>query len=515
MILYYVASQYQLLQALVHKNKYHKDCDAVLTGRAIGLSLINKIKQLNYFVDIIEFPYIRFIDDYKKRIEKEYLPLLPCAFEKMDKVYLMASQDAFTFYFLDKHIHFSTFEEASGIFTHCDALRNNIRLINVEQDEMLNTHGIYDATNPLIDNIYCDFNSQVEGFFFDKAIDFNIMRELQSLNDIRNDIINLFVSDIDSFPKSEDNSCFLLTQHFANLNIMSWKEQEEIYKVFCDYFLYDYNKIIIKPHPSDNMYYDLLLPNAAMIKEKFPSEFLPFIYSDSPVCVSAVSSTSINLLSPYFNQSICLDNFFERHFHITHKYYTAIIAIKELLENGCTLHTYAADCTLLNALIKKYINYNAECVMHYNIKELESLDSNSIVFIDDIKALPDDLIALSEDICRIADSSNSKLWLFINSAKQYIFYNYNYKNLWTNISPIEIAKKSNANVEIDTIYLYTKGEREKMNVLNKELPNSDAEICASEFQGDKLQIKVLEGILAATEERLRFYIEKADEKEGK
>ena len=45
--------------------------------------------------------------------------------------------------------------------------------------------------------------------------------------------------------------------------------------MFVDYFLPGKN-LVIKPHPDDLMYYSQIFPDAQIIREKFPSEFIPF-----------------------------------------------------------------------------------------------------------------------------------------------------------------------------------------------------------------------------------------------
>ena len=70
----------------------------------------------------------------------------------------------------------------------------------------------------------------------------------------------------------------------------------------------------------------------------------------------------------------------------------------------------------------------------------------------------------------------------------------------------------------EMIYLYLKGERAYMYEIKRELPHVGMSVAAENFDGDKMQIKLLEGMLEATEKRLLYYIGREKElleKEGR
>ena len=96
------------------------------------------------------------------------------------------------------------------------------------------------------------------------------------------------------------NSCLLLTQHFANLNIISWSQQKEIYSIIIDYFTDNNTQLIIKTHPADVMDYENIFKKALIIRDSLPSELLPFLFKVLPNSIITVSSTAINLIGEFF-----------------------------------------------------------------------------------------------------------------------------------------------------------------------------------------------------------------------
>ena len=67
-------------------------------------------------------------------------------------------------------------------------------------------------------------------------------------------------------------------------------------------------------------------------------------------------------------------------------------------------------------------------------------------------------------------------------------------------------------MDSEMIYLFYKGEI-NMETIKYSLKNTGIDVAISEFKGDKLKIKVLEGLLKATEQRLMYYINAEKERE--
>ena len=75
-----------------------------------------------------------------------------------------------------------------------------------------------------------------------------------------------------------------MTQHFANLNMMSEEEQIRSYKLLRVNVLQDV-PLIIKKHPDDFLNYRKIFPDAECIKEIFPAELLPYVFWHKPTSI--------------------------------------------------------------------------------------------------------------------------------------------------------------------------------------------------------------------------------------
>ena len=91
----------------------------------------------------------------------------------------------------------------------------------------------------------------------------------------------------------------LLTQHFANLNMMSEEEQIRSYKLLRVNVLQDV-PLIIKKHPDDFLNYRKIFPDAECIKEIFPAELLPYVFWHKPTSIYTFDSTSCENLGNHF-----------------------------------------------------------------------------------------------------------------------------------------------------------------------------------------------------------------------
>ena len=123
--------------------------------------------------------------------------------------------------------------------------------------------------------------------------------------------------------------------------------------------------------------------------------------------------------------------------------------------------------------------------------------------------------------------SSDDIVLFINSNRQYCFYGYKYRFLWENIEPVSIyVKRIEAESVVsfggptiienteEVIYFYSKMEKLRMESIKRILPNVGITITTEKYDGDKKKIKLLEGMLEATEKRLLYYIEKEENEEA-
>lgn len=92
-----------------------------------------------------------------------------------------------------------------------------------------------------------------------------------------------------------NNATLIITQpFFADAIVKTREEQLEIYKDIIDKYGFN-DKIIIKPHPRDDINYEKIIPKSNVIEEIFPIEILNFTNIKFNKVIT-VSSTSVNLI---------------------------------------------------------------------------------------------------------------------------------------------------------------------------------------------------------------------------
>jgi hypothetical protein len=312
---------------------------------------------------------------------------------------------------------------------------------------------------------------------------------------------------IDQKIQIDENSTILLTQHFSNSGIMSFEEHKKIYQLVVDYFVPEAG-LVIKPHPDDLMFYDGLFPQATVIKKKFPSELIPFVFTKKPQTVMTITSTSINNLMGHFEKCINFSTDFERYFTITHQYYCAVKIISELIEDY-GIYEMNSEKLLLENLSN--ISGNQFGKRINSVKNISQIPDKSIVIIDDFnrESLPG-----TKEICNFLKSVDSEsIIIFMNSNKEFLFYDYPNKEIFENIVPVEILHNSTVDEtdqNSETFFVYSK-RKDTRNMINKQtfektLRSSQEIIKVEAMSEEQLRIKILEGILEATEKRLEHYI---------
>lgn len=418
-----------------------------------------------------------------------------------DEINVGACHYAFGAYLVNEKIPFIFWEDGSGcMFNNKESVKCADRSANGEEKvKWCDKMGLYDGNNPCIIKRIGNLNVAKNCPIPENAKHFDVIEEYLNLPiDVRKEIRSFF-TDVEDIELPESSILFL-TQHLASLKIMSMEDQILIYQIVVDYFFENEN-IVFKPHPSDILYYGLLFPESEIIREKFPSEFLPEIFINKPKTIATLSSTSIDNLTAYFDDCFSLGNRFVQDFKYIHRYYAAV-HLTEYFESVSGIKFIGAMKSVINNMLYKNKNISqngTEVHIVDDIKEQEKFTRESI-------------IDLLENI------SESSAVIFINSRQDFCFYDIKHKSLWEHIVPICINKRQcsdeefYADTEEEVIYFYSKNERmiklaEDFNY-NKKLEHTGLEVFVETLTPEQKRIKVLEGILAATEERLLYYIEK-------
>lgn len=499
MILYQVISSYQLLCAITHKSTAHKDDECVLI---ISTWLVDKFphyKDLNKFFKkvIVMDAQMRISDKYHEE-NKDYCEKLLSdngfSIDDFSEIHAMGYHYNFGAYLSHNNIKHNFWEDATGLLSSPEILININRNGFPKIAEFCEAEHLYDGTAKGIDKIYCNLRAQKKGFNVENAVDFDVVKEYMTLNEGLRAEILAFFGDVKKMSINE-NAVLILTQQFFSLLVMSFEEQALIYQLFADYF-FENEDLVFKTHPDDYMFYGLLFPEATVIKKKFPAEFLPALFTNKPKKIATISSTAINNLKWYFDESFSLGPRFEHEFKSTHRYKVAY----EIKNSICPEHKLCS------------IGVNENYKDAFKVSENPGADSRFYV-ID--KLSTQDKYKFG-DIIRLLKASDEKdVFVFINSNGDYCFYDTENKSVWKNLTPLTISKRKLRDEEFyedeeqETIYVYTKNKRIADEVRNfkfsKQLSYTGLEISVSPLSAADNKIALLEALLSAAEKRLLAY----------
>lgn len=514
MVLYHVISSYHLLNAMVHSS-LHKEESTIIVSEWL-VEKFPQIKKLEYFFDEIIIMDANYCFLHTDSETNEYVTSIVMNRYNFSKIYVWGAHFTFGFFLAKNNIPYIYCEDAAGLMSRpqiVEAIDKNDPLKG-RYYNILKDLGLYNAEKKYIQKIVCNVSAQETTFgLSEKIINFNVIRELKNLNENqRKQIITFFLVDQNKIAVDKD-AVVLLTQHFVNLKVLSFEQQVLIYQIFVDYFLKE-RALLIKTHPDDLMYYKQIFPEAQVIHEKFPSEFIPFVFDNEPNCVATISSTAIYNLRELYCNNIELDTRFENMFEMTHRYYTAVKIAEELdLDIIC----YGANENLVNSLCN-ILKGNRPGVFN----ELNSTNKPSLLLIDNITGEGEEGRVKIQRLIQELDINSTAF--FVNSKDDYCWYDYKLRYLWENIIPIVLKKRVlekisedfYTSLEDEVVYIYSKNkellEMAKNINIDKELPHVGISIVNDRLTSDQEKIKMLEGILAATEKRLLYYIKKEGEK---
>ncbi|WP_312472100.1 polysialyltransferase family glycosyltransferase [Neobacillus sp.] len=453
MILYHVVTTYQLLRCIIYKELFHKEQACYILLSDFIKEKYPQYKQMegHFFEKLFVFNSNEFFNDTennminnKHELVGKYLNENNIDLQAFSEIIVGSPNGYFGNYLLENEVYFTFLEET------------------------------------------CELMSRSDSSFIDKILVF---------------------FGIDQKIQMDENSTILLTQHFSNLGIMSFEEHKKIYQLVVDYFVPE-TRLVIKPHPDDLMFYEGLFPQATVLKKNFPTELIPFVFTEKPQTVMTITSTSITNLMSYFENCIRFSTDFERYFNNTHQYYCAVKIISELIEDY-QIYEMNSDKLLLENLLNISGNQFGRSIVSVN--NLSQIPDKSIVIMDDFNHDP---LPKTKEIGNFLKSvDRDSIIIFINSNKEFLFYDYPNKELLESIVPVEILHNSTVDETAQystTFFVYSK-RKDIRNMINKQTfektLNSSQEIIKVEAMSEEqLRIKILEGILEATEKRLEHYI---------
>lgn len=526
MILYHAISTYQLLEMIIYRMQHSEKENSVLM---ITDTLRDKFpiieKYGKYFSDVwvydinLAFPPKISFQNVIANYFDAYFASHEVAITDFEEINLACGHYYFGHYLVDKNIPFVYFEDAAGMLSRPDILVNIEERTRPYKCTMNIKKGLYDGTALCITSVVCNVEAQEEGVLenYDNIIDFNVIKQLIELDqETQDDILDIFIEKM-TIPVN-DIDAVVLTQHFANLNILPFEGQKEIYKLFADYF-YQGKKVLLKPHPDDVMYYEKIWNNASIIKERFPSEFLPILLEGGKPEISTISSTAIKNYYGCDYDVFELTTDFEKSYQAINRYYIALELTKAL---GCnSLEVFGCDKKMLKGLIDR----------NSSVSSLDMCDEGEVVFVDDffdLRFSDYGEVSYNEELLtgiqsRLAEEN--KIFVFLNSKECYTYFHQD-EAVLEKIVPVKLTfsgeeqhwslAPSDRN-ETQYFYVYAKDGaiRNKVRSFNmsKKLNNAKQDIKVgnlSDFERDIYEAKI-----RALEERLKYYINLENARNGK
>ncbi len=512
MLLFHAVSAYQLLMLTEYKIKYFTQDEAVLL---LPDSLIQKFPQYDnlrkYFKDILLYEISK-PKDRNISIKEATRGYFDAVFKQrgydiagFEEIFVGCAHYYFGIYLASNDIPFVFFEDASGMLSRPEILIEMEEKYPIKREYNMQ-YGLYDGTCPCIRKVVCNKNAQCKEV--GDVEHFDVVEELLVLSETDREWIKKFFTDIDVL-EIKQNAVLFLTQHFANLQILSFEQQILIYQTVFDYF-FEGREVVIKPHPNDIMYYGKLFPQYKIIREVFPSEFLPIMFTNKPDVIATISSTAINNLYRYFPKSFCLGTRYEKDFIYTHRYFTAISLIQQMKFSKGQICEIGTNEKMFGAFLNM--------ISEETVADLTNAGNAHCYIVDDIECSNKE--TRESIIDRMEQLEEQSAMIFINSRMDYCFYDFFHKALWNHIVPVCIKKEKlrneefYADVDQEIIYVYSKSREIRDMAENyrmkKNLSNMGMDIEVTPLSLEEQRIKVLEGQLEATEKRLLYYIQIVD-----
>lgn len=511
--LYHVTTVYHFICAvsdIAKKNMVGK-CDIILAPwLEAKLSICDEFNVFfnnKYFYEAV----ISLKENYEEELIKsnidKFLENNSIDLDEYDEIIVGGTQYNFGLYLHIINKKFIMFEESCGTISRPNLIYDIDKNIDKARSNLALQYGMYDGSSPYITKIYCDIDNQPEQLENEKFEDFKVIKNLELLSKEEMESL-LLIFGLNNKINNEKDTVLVLTQQFTNLLLLDFKSQILIYQLFADLFIKNKN-ILIKTHPDDMCYYSQIIDNAKIIKEKFPCELIPFVFSNRPDIIATISSTGILPLKSLFNNVIELDYDFLKDYKNSLKYLSLakLLGILKCSKIKCV----GINRKMFNLICQFNTNMISNNEFYENVEVLDNVSSQDILIID--KSLN-----ISKDIKFL---SKAKCIFFINEEDE-LFYKLSTENL-ANIYVLKISKnqekEEDCYVDLDDEFYYCYTNNKEIsnfmkNAKQKEkLKNTGISFTLEGLDEKDLEIARLKGVLEATQKRLLYYIAKEKEQE--
>ncbi len=303
LVLYHAVSSYQLLEVMLHRMKFHRKDRAVLILPDFIVSKYPQYRRLKtekFFDEVYLFPYLQIPHTDEEEIardtERYYRQLIPYPITRFSRVYVAGAHFYFSLYLIRRQVPFFFFEDAAGLLSRPWRLHQILLGTFPVHARIACKYGLYNGSGPYVCGIICLKEAQSTDVSSPKYTDFSVERSLSVLSYLkRKKLVRFFVRR----PIATDADAILLTQHFANLGVMSFHEQKQLYRALRDR-LPSGVRLAVKRHPDDTLDYREFFPGADLIEEVFPSELLPYVFRKKPSVIYTFDSTGCENLKEHF-----------------------------------------------------------------------------------------------------------------------------------------------------------------------------------------------------------------------
>lgn len=525
MILYYALTTYHILCCVLHKMKYKSDEKSVLLLSDIhqnSVAFINRYRESGVFDDVVIFPESAVNNDVRKR-ERNHISTkqnlrkavqdvtknLPLSVESFDEVYLCPDHFPFGWYVISKHIKYRCFEEGCGVLSNNEFMLSNMQR-NKTQYALMDILGYFGSNKSCVE-ILADVDSQLPSYENPKMSDFSVKKIIQNLSESELNVLLRFFGVKGKVRENGKPLSLILTQHMANLGIMPLSDQHKLYTLFADYFLTD-TQIIVKPHPDDiaGRYGELFGSDAVILPFAMPSELLAYCIEGNVKTAIAANSTAVKSLGKLCGRSICFDNRITETFRDIHRYYAAYMLINYIDHKGSIVTN--GDNLLLSELA-----YNDGISLDVTYTEVLTLSDGITVISDNLSQEQ----SVENIYSFLTTSQNKGFAVFLNEKSLHSYFDGVHKEVFKYIRPVFIDRiECSGKTTEEVIYVYSKNkevlEKAESFELRRELKYTGVTLdihSISRDEGEK--IKLLEGVLEATEKRLNEYIKNKKELDKK
>ncbi|MGM9648395.1 MAG: hypothetical protein ACI3XY_00295 [Butyricicoccaceae bacterium] len=508
MRIYYALTTYHILCCVLHCMTHPTEHKTVLLLSDIhknSVAFIGRYRSSGIFDDIFLLAEGE-VMDLSRSLERHSVPVsvtlkicchqmkkrLPVPVTAQDELYLCPDHFPFGWMVVTSKLPYNCFEEGCGVLSDREfALSNMCR--NKTQRRLYDVLGLF-GDNNCAQQIFADVNRQKTGYQNDKMTDFSVVRILEHLKQQELDRVLAFFGCKRKAVLAPAG--LILTQHLANLGLMPLEEQHRLYTLFADVFLQD-KAIVIKPHPDDiaGCYDEIFHGKATVLPFAMPSELLPFCANVVFDKAIAAYSTAVRTLGGSAKCAVSFDNRILSDYRHLVRYDAVSQLLREL-----DVHTAETDANelLLGELCGETCAFlplegSAECCVIS-----DRLDKTVFDKLRTVKAI------LQRERGTV---------IFLNEEEQYLYFDGEDTSVFCRVRPL-LLDYSDGSGEV--IYVYSSSDEmlERVNRMNsrKELKYTGLTVDIhgiSESERDKL--RVLEGVLAATERRLKDYIAHAKE----